>query len=128
MTWHTCITIISMSAVLFVTALLRGAQSKAASGGHKRMAFCGGSAMSACELIVMITMAGVAQTLPNPYYALFSSFGAGCGWVAGMMLHDRLMRKRHEKLKLAKKGRRVKQIDRVAREAMEDFLIEKGLL
>lgn len=92
------------------------------------MAFCGGSAMSACELIVMITMAGVVQTLPNPYYALFSCFGAGAGWVAGMLLHDRVMRKRHEKMKLAKKGRRVKQIDRIARESFEEFLIEKGLL
>lgn len=128
MTWHTVVTILSMSGVLFVTTLLRGMQSKAASGGHRTMAFCGGSAMSACELIIMITIGAAALKMENPYYSLFSCFGAGAGWVAGMMLHDRLMKKRHEKMKLAKKGRRVKQIDRVAREAMEDFLIEKGLL
>lgn len=128
MTWHTGITILSMSGVLFITTLLRGMQSKAASGGHKTMAFIGGSAMSACELIIMITIGAAALKMENPYYSLFSCVGAGFGWVAGMLLHDRLMKKRHEKLKLAKKGRRVKQIDRVAREAMEDFLIEKGLL
>ena len=128
MDWHLATTVLSMSGVLFITTLLRGMQSKAASGGHKVMAFCGGSAMSACEMIIMLTIGVAALKMENPYYSLFSCVGAGAGWVAGMVLHDRLMKKRHERMKLAKKGRRAKQIDRVAREAIEDYLIEKGLL
>ncbi|AFH14847.1 hypothetical protein LU11_gp316 [Pseudomonas phage Lu11] len=121
-------TVLTTASVLFVTTFLRGIQNKSVAGGHKTLSFIGGAAMSACELLVTLTLASAALKTENPYLALFGCFGAGAGWVAGMLVHDRMMRSRREKLKAAKKTKRAQQIDHVAREAALSILEERGLL
>ena len=118
---HTAQVILGMAAVLFVTTLLRGFQSRAVSSGHKTAAGVGGTLMNACEILVTLFVVGAAKNLSNPYLALLASFGAGAGWVAGMMLHDRVVRKRRERMKQAKRTKRQRQIERIA----EQIFIEK---
>jgi hypothetical protein len=119
--------ILTMTCVLFVTTLLRGFQSRAASSGHKTAAGIGGTLMSACEIIVMINVGAAVVHMENPYLALWSSFGAGAGWITGMILYARLVRKRREKLKALKKTKRHQQIERISREAMLDLMEERGM-
>jgi len=123
---HTVFVVLAMACVLFVTTLLRGFQSKAVSSGHKTAAGITGTLMNACEILVTLFVVGATRDLPNPYYALFASFGAGAGWVAGMLLHDRVVRKRREKMKIAKRGKRQRQIERIAREIYTELQDERG--
>ena len=125
---HTVLVVLTMASILFATTLLRGFQSKAVSSGHKTAAGVTGTLMNACELLITLFVVGIANTLPNPYYALFASFGAGAGWVAGMLLHDRMVRKRREKMKIAKRGKRQRQIERIAREIYTELQDERGTL
>lgn len=118
---HTVSVVLAMAGVLFVTTLLRGFQSRAVSSGHKTAAGIGGTLMNACEILVTLFVVGAAQSLPNPHYALFASFGAGAGWVAGMMLHDRLVKKRRARMKQAKRTKREQQIERIARETFAEL-------
>jgi len=124
---HTVKVVLVMACILFATTLLRGFQSRAVSSGHKTAAGVGGTLMNACELLITFFVVGIANTLPNPYYALFASFGAGAGWVAGMLLHDRMVKKRRAKMKAIKKGKRVQQIERIARATFEELQDERGM-
>nr|DAF93495.1 MAG TPA: Cytochrome c biogenesis protein [Myoviridae sp. ctshb19] len=118
---HTVLVVLVMAGVLFVTTLLRGFQSKAVSSGHKTAAGITGTLMNACEILVTLFVVGATRDLPNPYYALFASVGAGAGWVAGMVLHDRVVRKRRERMKQAKRSKRQRQIERIARETFMEL-------
>lgn len=109
---------------LFTTTFLRGFQSRNVSGGHKRLAFVFGTAMNLCDLSIIVMVAAN----PSVYVLLFGSVSSGLGWVAGMIAHERLMRARKERERLAKKARRQKQIRRVAKDEIDERLKEHGLL
>lgn len=109
---------------LFATTLMRGIQNKAVAGGHKRMAFCFGTCMSACELLVM----GLVASTQNPLFMMLGAVGSGAGWVAGMAVHDRLMRKRMEILRAAKKSKRARRIRNASRDEILKVLEERGLI
>lgn len=108
---------------LFVTTFLRGFQNKSVAAGHKKLAFIGGCAMSALELYVMSVAGNHGGKL-----ILLACIGAGIGWVAGMIAHDLLMRKRHKEEKARKKTKRQRQFDRQLAAALDDHLRDRGLL
>lgn len=109
---------------LFLTTFLRGFQSRNVAGGHKRLAFIFGTAMNLCDLSIIVMVAAN----PSVYVLLFGSVSSGLGWVAGMLAHERLMRDRSERERLAKKQKRKKQIRRVAKDEIDERLKEHGLL
>ena len=125
---HELLMVLGTAIVLFTTTLLRGFQNKSVAGNHKRMSFIGGTVMSACELAVMLTMSTAAVKNDNPYLMLLGSLGAGAGWVAGMLLHDRMMRKKLELERAAKKSRRAKRIQKAANSEIVKVLEERGLI
>lgn len=111
-------------AVLFTTTVLRSTQNKNVAGGHRWMAFIFGTLMCGCELTVykMVSDTG------NYWLIALSALGAGSGWVAGMIVHDRMMRKRLEAEKLLKKKKRNSRIRELSREEIDERLRELGLL
>lgn len=111
------------AAALFVTTFLRGFQNKSVAAGHKRLAFIGGSLMSALDLMIM----GFAGQHAGPVIML-ACIGAGFGWIAGMYLHDFVMRKRVAEAKLQKKERRKNRIERITSEMIDERLQELGIL
>lgn len=109
---------------MFMTTFLRGFQNKNVAGGHKKLAFFVGAAMTAFEGLVLFMLARTG----DPTIIAFTSIGSGFGWVAGMMAHDRLMRKRMKALKKAKKTKRRAQIEALAAEIVEERLKEIGVV
>lgn len=109
---------------LFTTTFLRGFQSRNVAGGHKRLAFVFGTAMNLCDLSIIVMVAAN----PSVYVLLFGSLSSGCGWVAGMIAHERLMRARTERERLEKKQKRKKQIRSLAKDEIDTRLKEHGLL
>jgi hypothetical protein len=125
---HELILVLGTAAVLFTTTLLRGFQNKSVAGNHKRMAFTGGTVMSALEMLVTLTMSIQAAKSENPYIMLLGAFGAGAGWVAGMLLHDRMMKKKLELARIEKKSRRAKRIQTAAHAEIIRVLEEHNLI
>lgn len=125
---HEILLVLGTAAVLFTTTLLRGFQNKSVAGNHKRMAFSGGTIMSALELLVTMTMSIQAAKSENPYIMLLGAFGAGAGWVAGMILHDRMMRKKMAEAKAEKKSRRLRRIRIASRDEIMKVLEEHNLI
>ena len=109
---------------LFSTTLMRGLQNNSVAGGHKRLAFVFGTGMSACELLVM----GLVASTQNPMLMMLGALGSGIGWVVGMVLHDRIMRKKMAMIKAEKKSRRAKRIRTASREEIIKVLEERGLI
>lgn len=109
---------------LFSTTLMRGFQNKLVAGNQKAMAFVFGSGMSACELLVM----GLVASTQNPTFMVLGAVGSGAGWVAGMALHDRIMRKRLAQEKAQKKSKRARRIRNASREEMLKILEERNLI
>lgn len=125
---HELLMVLGTALVLFTTTLLRGFQNKSVAGNHKRMAFVGGTVMSACELLITLAMSYAAAKNDNPFLMLFGSIGAGAGWVAGMLLHDRMMKKKLELERIEKKSRRAKRIQKAANEEILRVLEEHNLI
>lgn len=121
---HAMLMVAGTMLALFLTTLMRGIQNKNVAGGHKRMAFIFGTGMSACELLVM----GLVASTQNPLLMILGAFGSGLGWVVGMVLHDRLMRKKMAVIKAEKKSRRAKRIRIASREEIHKVLEEHGLI
>lgn len=111
-------------AAMFATTFLRGFQNKNVAGGHKKLAFFCGAMMTAFEGVVMLMLARTGE----PSVIIFTSLGSGVGWVAGMMAHDRLMRKHMKALKKVKKTKRRDRIEAIATELMEERLKELGII
>lgn len=121
---HELLTLGITFAVLFTTTVLRSTQNKNVAGGHGLLAFVVGTLMCACELTVYKL---VSDT--NNYWLIgLSALGAGSGWVAGMLIHDLMMRRRMETEKLLKKKKRNSRIRELSREEIDDRLRELGLL
>lgn len=118
------LTLATTIAALFSITFLRGLQNKSVAAGHKRMAFIGGTVMSACELFVV----GLVATSENTYFMLIGAVGSGIGWVAGMVLHERLMRKKMALLKAEKKSKRARRIRTASRDEINKVLEERGLI
>ncbi|MNU94139.1 hypothetical protein D3C71_840940 [compost metagenome] len=70
----------------------------------------------------------IAQQLGSPIILLFTSVGSAFGWVAGMLIHDAMMRKRMKAAKQAKKTKRREQIEAMVNEQLEDRLRTLGVL
>lgn len=121
---HELLMVAGTTLALFTTTLLRGFQNKNIAGNHKRMAFIFGTGMSACELLVM----GIVAATQNPMFMMLGAFGSGIGWVAGMLLHDRLMRKKMAEAKAEKKSRRLSRIRRASRDEIMKVLEEHSLI
>lgn len=121
---HEALTLGIAFAVLFTTTLLRSTQNKNVAGGHKWMAFVFGTLMCGCELTVFSLVAATQ----NYWLIGLSAFGAGTGWVAGMLLHDRMMRKKLEEQRLLKKDKRNRRIRNLSDEQIDKRLRELGLL
>lgn len=111
-------------AAMFATTFLRGFQNKNVAGGHKKLAFFCGAMMTAFEGVVMLMLARTGE----PSVIIFTALGSGVGWVAGMMAHDRLMRKHMKALKKVKKTKRRDRIEAIATELMEERLKELGII
>lgn len=109
---------------MFATTFLRGFQNKNVAGGHKKLAFFCGAAMTAFEGVVMLMLARTGE----PAVIIFTALGSGVGWVAGMMAHDRLMRKHMKALKKVKKTKRREQIEAIADERLVERLKELGVI
>ena len=112
-------------AVTFCLTMLRGFQYKSVAGGHKRLAFFGGGIMTALENTVTVML---AATLGDYFIIAFTSTGSAFGWVAGMYLHDAMMRKRLKAAKKAKKTKRRDQIEAMVEERLMEKLEELGLI
>lgn len=123
-TWHEGLALLGTMAALFSITLLRSAQNKNVAGGHKRLAFIFGTGMSACELLVM----GLVASTQNPMLMMLGAIGSGIGWVAGMVLHDRIMRKKMAEAKAEKKSRRAKRIQTAAHAEIIRVLEEHNLI
>ena len=125
--------ILSTTAVIYVTAfavtylltMLRGFQNKSVAGGHKKLAFFGGGAMTALENTVTVML---AHTLGDYTIIAFTSAGSAFGWVSGMYMHDQMMRKRLKAAKKAKKTKRRSQIEEMVNEQVEERLKELGVI
>jgi len=104
--------------VTFTLSLLRGFQNKSVAGGHKRLAFFGGGAMQALENTVTIML---AHQLGDYTIIAFTSSGSAFGWVAGMYLHDAMLRKRLKEAKKAKKTKRREQIEAMLDERLKEL-------
>jgi uncharacterized protein YneF (UPF0154 family) len=109
---------------LFSTTLLRSVQNKNVAGNHKKMAFIFGTGMSACELLVM----GLVASSQNYMFMLLGAVGSGIGWVAGMYMHDRMMRKKLEEQKRLKKKKRNNRIRTISRDEIDERLQELGII
>ena len=125
---HEIVLVLGTALVLFTTTLLRGFQNKSVAGNHKRMAFAGGTIMSALEMLITLAMSIQAAKSENPYIMLLGAFGAGAGWVAGMLLHDRMMKKKLELERIEKKSRRAKRIQKAAHAEILKVLEEHNLI
>jgi hypothetical protein len=112
-------------AVTFFLTMLRGFQNKSVAGGHKKLAFLGGGAMTALENTVTIML---AHQLGDYFIVAFTSAGSSFGWVAGMYMHDQMMRKRLKAAKKAKKTKRRTQIEEMVNEQVEERLKELGVI
>lgn len=112
-------------AITFFLTMLRGFQNRSVAGGHKRLAFFGGGAMTALENTVMIML---AHQLGDYLIVAFTSTGSAFGWVAGMYVHDAMMRKRLKAMKKAKKTKRRDQIEAMVEERLMEKLQELGLV
>lgn len=121
---HEILMVAGTMLALFSTTLMRGLQNKSVAGGHKRLAFIFGTGMSACELLVM----GLVASTQNPMLMMLGALGSGIGWVVGMVLHDRIMRKKMALIKAEKKSRRAKRIRNASREEIIKVLEERGLI
>lgn len=121
---HEILMVAGTMLALFSTTLMRGLQNKSVAGGHKRLAFVFGTGMSACELLVM----GLVASTQNPMLMMLGALGSGIGWVVGMVLHDRIMRKKMAMIKAEKKSRRAKRIRTASREEIIKVLEERGLI
>lgn len=125
--------ILSTTAVLYVTGfavtylltMIRGFQNKSVAGGHKRLAFLGGGAMTALENTVTVLL---ATTLGDYTLIAFTSAGSAFGWVSGMYMHDAMMRKRLKAEKKAKKTKRRSQIEETVNELLEERLKELNII
>lgn len=125
--------ILSTTAVLYVTGfavtylltMIRGFQNKSVAGGHKKLAFLGGGAMTALENTVTVML---ATTLGDYTLIAFTSAGSAFGWVSGMYMHDQMMRKRLRAAKKAKKTKRRDQIEAMVEERLMEKLQELGLV
>lgn len=113
------------TAAMFATTFLRGFQNKSVAGGHKWMAFFGGGLMTALEGAVMLL---IAHQMGSPVILIFTAIGSAFGWVAGMLIHDAMMRKRMKAAKQAKKTKRREQIEAMVNEQVEDRLRELGVI
>jgi hypothetical protein len=101
----------------FATTCLRGFQNKNVAGGHQRLAFLCGVLMTAFEGIVILLLSKA-----GPEVIVFTSIGAGVGWVVGMKMHDVLVKRRIKAAKAAAKD--LKKIKRRSRlEALIDARI-----
>lgn len=112
-------------AITFCLTMLRGFQNKSVAGGHKRLAFFGGGTMTALENTVTVML---ATTLGDYTIIAFTSTGSAFGWVAGMYLHDAMMKKRLKAMKKAKKTKRRDQIEAMVEERLMEKLTELGLV
>jgi hypothetical protein len=121
---HELLTLGITFAVLFTTTVLRSTQNKNVAGGHGWLAFVVGTLMCACEL----TVYKLVSDTDNYWLIGLSALGAGSGWVAGMLIHDLMMRRRMETEKLLKKKKRNSRIRELSREEIDDRLRELGLL
>lgn len=99
---------------MFSSTFLRGFQNKNVAGGHRKLAFICGWAMALLDGLTVLAIAhqGMAA-LP------FTAFGAAFGWVAGMGMHDILLRRHIRKVKAEKKAKRerwfLKQMEKHSR-------------
>lgn len=121
---HELLTLAITFVTLFMTTVLRSYQNKNIAGGHKRLAFIFGTLMCGCELTVF----ALVTATQNYVLITLSAFGAGSGWVAGMVLHDRMMRRKLEAEKLLKKKKRNSRIRDISREEIDERLQELGLI
>lgn len=113
---NTLITFIAAPCATFASTLLRGFQNRAVASNNKGQAFFVGALMNACDLLVITVIALHASA---PIIA-FSATGAGCGWLAGMYIHDRINRKRREALKLKKKEKRKRLVLKSIRKVLDE--------
>lgn len=100
---------------MLATTCLRGFQNKNVAAGYKGLAFICGAAMTALEgaVILLVAHSGT-EALP------FTALGSGLGWVIGMWLHDRLMKRRRRAEKAAKKTKRRAQLEALVDERLRE--------
>jgi hypothetical protein len=105
---------------MLTTTFLRGFQNKNVAGGHKKLAFVFGGAMTAFEGIVI----GLIAT-SGWHMIPFAAVGSAFGWVLGMVSHDRVMRNYNRKRKQVKKSKRARRMDRSIDRRLEELGILK---
>lgn len=104
---------------MFATTFLRGFQNKNVAGGYKKLAALFGYAMAVCDMLTigLVVKGGLAV-------AFIGAIGAAAGWVVGMYVHDRIMRKRENERarlkKIKKKTKREDLIQRMIDERLQD--------
>lgn len=106
--------LIAAPCATFTSTLLRGFQQRAVATNNKKQAFLVGSAMNACDLLVIAVIASHSSSS----VVLASAIGAGCGWVAGMKLHDRINKRRRDAIKAQKKLKREKRVIKVVQQVL----------
>lgn len=102
---------------MMTATVLRGVQNKNVQGGFRKSSFLVGGIMTLFEYSVIGL---IAQS--GSYIIVFAAAGSACGWVLGITLHERVMRKHYLMLKTKKKSKRAKRMER----AIDNRLRELG--
>lgn len=108
---------------MVLTTLLRGFQNKNVTGGHKKLAFFCGAAMTVFEGLVI---ALIAKGGTDVIY--FTAIGSGIGWVLGMFIHDAIMFKRMKAERKLEKNKYKRKLQKHVDEAVQKKLEDLGII
>jgi hypothetical protein len=113
--------VLTAALAMFCATFLRGFQNKNVAAGYKKLSFMCGAIMAGLDGLVVVSLAHSGLSVIPA-----TAFGAGLGWVAGMVAHDRLMRRVVKAAKKKKRIRREQQIDETIDLRMRHKLEELG--
>lgn len=107
---HMAAVYVTAIVTMFATTFLRGFQNKNVAGGYIKLAGVFGYAMAVCDMVTigLVVKGGLAV-------AFIGAIGAALGWMAGMVVHNLLMKKREKERARIKKERK--------RSRREEYLI-----
>lgn len=120
---HTVAIYATAIATMFATTFLRGFQNKNVAGGYKKLAGVFGYMMAVCDMITIGLV--VKGGLP---VAFIAAFGAAGGWMLGMIVHDRIMRKREQERARRKKIKKQSKREELIQSLIDERLHELDLI
>lgn len=109
-------------ATMFGATFLRGFQNKNVAGGHKKLAAVVGYMMAVSDMLTigLVVKGGITV-------AFVGAGGAAIGWVLGMVVHDRIMRRRMAEISRAKKERKRTKREELIQRLVDERINELGL-